>query len=776
MGHPFINGPNGEYVKQMLVDYPDVRINIPPLSVMKDEISVAGEKNGVLAVVEKIKEISKVLERKATTVSVEVKKSQHKYVIGPKGNAINEILQDTGVFVEMPSSDSLSETITLRGPQEKLGLALTKVYEKANSVVSYEVHCPTWLHKYIIGRKGAGIQKLTGELQKVHVEFMDSGNCIKIEGPPDESDKARDILENQANELKTKMSFAEISIDAKYHKHIIGKGGSNVNKIKQNRDVTINIPDETHGSAIIRIEGNKQGVDEAKAELEDMVNKMKNEKEKDLIIENRFHKQLIGPKGENIQKIRDDFSSVQISFPDLGVKSDIVKLRGPKKDVDDCSKYFNKVTREMAESGYQVKVPIFKQFHKFVIGKGGANIRRIRDETDTKIDLPDSGSDSDMITITGKKENVNKAVSQVQQIQSEMANITTKEIKIPSKIHNTVIGAGGKLIQSIMSECGGVAIKFPENGSGSDLVTVRGPVDDVEKAVKLLKELSDEKQLSGISVEVKAKPRHHKFLIGRAGVHIQKIRDETGARIIFPGADDADRESITIVGTKGAVAAAKTIVEARVKELDNIVEDSMTVDPKHHKHFVARRGEVLRRIGDEFGGVVVSFPRNGVASDKVTLKGAKNCINGAIERIDEIVKDLEDQITVDCEIQQSYHRTVMGAKGSKVQKITTDFNVQIKFPDKAVENGNYEERPVDPERSSNPNIIRITGKKAACEAASQALLELVPITAEVSVPYEFHRFIIGQKGVGVREMMNNYDVNIRVPSVEAKSDLILISV
>lgn len=61
-------------------------------------------------------------ERKAATVSVEVRKSQHKYVIGPKGNTINEILADTGVFVEMPSSDSVSETITLRGPQEKLGL------------------------------------------------------------------------------------------------------------------------------------------------------------------------------------------------------------------------------------------------------------------------------------------------------------------------------------------------------------------------------------------------------------------------------------------------------------------------------------------------------------------------------------------------------------------------------------------------------------------------------------------------------------------------------
>merc|ERR1711892_1119941 len=456
-------------------------------------------------------------------------------------------------------------------------------------------------------------------------------------------------------------------------------------------------------------------------------------------------------------------------------KSDIVKLRGPKKDVDDCAKYFAKVTKEMAESSYQVKVPIFKQFHKFVIGKGGANIRRIRDETDTRIDLHDSGTDSEVITVTGKKENVTKAVELVKQIQSEMADIVTKDLTIPSKIHNTVIGAGGKLIQSIMSECGGVAIKFPEPNSGSDLVTVRGPVEDVEKAVKLLKELSEEKQLSGISAEVKAKPQHHKFLIGRAGIHIQKIRDETGARIIFPGANDADRESITIVGTKEAVEAAKVIVEARVKELDNIVEDSMTVDPKHHRHFVARRGEVLRRIGDEFGGVVVSFPRNGVAGDKVNLKGARNCIDAAITRISEIVKDLEDMVTIDCEIEQNFHRTVMGAKGSKVQKITTDFNVQIKFPDKAPENGEAPPVVTNGDRSSNPNIIRITGKMENCEGASNALLELVPITAEVAVPYEFHRYIIGQMGIGVREMMNKFDVNIRVPAQDANSDIILIS-
>ena len=101
----------------------------------------------------------------------------------------------------------------------------------------------------------------------------------------------------------------------------------------------------------------------------------------------------------NLSKL--PFTPPQISFPDLGSNSDIVKLRGPKDDVDKCSKVLNKAIRELQESSYQEKVPIFKQFHKFIIGKGGATVRKIRTETNTRIELPESGSESDMIAITG---------------------------------------------------------------------------------------------------------------------------------------------------------------------------------------------------------------------------------------------------------------------------------------------------------------------------------------------------------------------------------------
>ena len=59
------------------------------------------------------------------------------------------------------------------------------------------------------------------------MEFLNSEDKIKIEGPPEESEKAREQLDIQARDLVARMSYAELSVDAKYHKHIIGKGGAN---------------------------------------------------------------------------------------------------------------------------------------------------------------------------------------------------------------------------------------------------------------------------------------------------------------------------------------------------------------------------------------------------------------------------------------------------------------------------------------------------------------------------------------------------------------------
>uniref|UniRef100_A0A8C8K0A7 Vigilin n=1 Tax=Oncorhynchus tshawytscha TaxID=74940 RepID=A0A8C8K0A7_ONCTS len=647
------------------------------------------------------------------------------------------------------------------------------LFSQANSYTVSSVVAPSWLHRFIIGKKGQNLAKITQQMPKVHIEFTEGEDKITLEGPTKDMQMVQSQMEAIVTDLVSRMDYMEISVDPRFHRHLIGKGGANINRIKDLHKVSVRIPPDNEKSHLIRIEGDPQGVQEASKELLELASRMENERTKDLIIEQRFHRAIIGQKGEKIKDVRDKFPEVIINFPDPAAKSDIVQLRGPRNEVEKCSKFMAKMVADMVENGFFLSVPIFKQFHKNIIGKGGANIKKIREETNTRIDLPAENSNSEMIVITGKKENCEAARIRILSIQKELANITEMEVSIPSKLHNSLIGSKGRFVRSIMEECGGVHIHFPTEGSGIDTVTIRGPAEEVEKAKKQLLSLSH-------TAELKAKPEYHKFLIGKGGGNIRKVRDSTGARIIFPTLEDEDQELITVVGTEEAVREAQKELEELIKSLDNVVEDVMNVDPKHHRYFVARRGQVLRDIADEYGGVMVSFPRSGANSDKVTLKGAKDCVEAAKKRMLEIIEDLDAQVTMECVIPQKFHRSIMGPKGSRIQGITRDHNVQIKFPERVDGPGKGEmveepAAPVDPTAPRKCDVIVLSGRKERCEAAVEALKALVPVTTEVEVPFELHRYIIGQKGSGIRKMMDEFEVNIQVPAPELQSDIISIT-
>lgn len=179
-------------------------------------------------------------------------------------------------------------------------------------------------------------------------------------------------------------------------------------------------------------------------------------------------------------------------------------------------------------------------------------------------------------------------------------------------------------------------------------------------------------------------------------------------------------------------------------------------------------------------------------------------------------------MTAEVAIPQRYHRAIMGPKGCRIQHITREHEVQIKFPERedsaAGENGEaseaseasvesvptsdrsifttaqeaflHENGEVSPEDflPRKCDIITISGRAEKCELAKAALLVgvrfpqasaccgllfarrhvvallqvLVPITEDVGVSYELHRFIIGQKGSGIRKMMEEYEVTLLV--------------
>ena len=67
-------------------------------------------------------------------------------------------------------------------------------------------------------------------LRQVHVEFDTSSSKVKIEGPKEDVEKARERIAARAKELEDSMLVEELDIPTKYHKHIIGKAGANINR------------------------------------------------------------------------------------------------------------------------------------------------------------------------------------------------------------------------------------------------------------------------------------------------------------------------------------------------------------------------------------------------------------------------------------------------------------------------------------------------------------------------------------------------------------------
>ncbi|VBB30290.1 unnamed protein product [Acanthocheilonema viteae] len=773
--YPFIRGPFNETIDE-LASKTGAKINIPPPAASSEVIVITGEKEGVYQAASAVRQIYENMKTIAKPVTCQVARAQHRYVVGPQRRGLAEILKSTGVSVEVSPEEEDSDTITLRGDPTKLGEALAMVYAKASSVITAEITCESWMHKFLIGPKGATLETLVPNKDKVQIGFEQDG-LIYLEGAPEEVKKAQMSLLCEIKRLTDEMSSETIRVSPSLHRHVIGRGGALISKIKDETGVQISIPNEQTNSDEIKVEGNKEGVKKAIEEITEIVKRIENEKTRDILIEQRFHKQLIGAKGETVQKLREQFPSVIFSFPDPGKKSDIVNLRGDKIEVDKAYKQLTVMNKELLESNFQMTVPIFKEFHKHIIGKGGTNIRKIREETQTRIDLPGGESGEDKITITGKKANVEKAVEQLTKIQNELASIITVEVNIPQKIHARLLGGGRRLILNIQDECGGVHIKFPPEKTTSDKVSIRGPKDDVARAEKMLMALAKDRELSSFEDSVSAKPEFHRFIIGRGGSRIKKIREMySDVRILFPRDSDTDKDIIHLVGKKDDVIEVKKQLEAMITELNENVETKMEVDPKYHRHFVIRGAAVLREIQDQNGGVIISFPRAGTNDSRVTLKGSKQCVECAKARIEEIVEDLESQTTLKVEIPGEYHRALLSNRGQKIQELQSKYNVQIKFPDRRLRETAQKEnvRNTDDGPSLLDTII-ISGRDERCKETAEALKALVPVTKTVNVAFEHHRFLIGRSGETIRSLMQAHDVNISIPPEDTHLDEIVIT-
>lgn len=822
--HPLIAGVNDTALNRIRKET-GANIHVPPANRDVDEITVSGEKMAVHNAVGQLQAIYDTLKLTCSELTTNVKKSQHKYIIGRQGTNLKEIMEKTGVVVEVPPPDVPSETVTLRGVHAHLVVALTLVYEKANSCIAETLEISSWLHKYFIGAKGVMLKKLTESTDHVHLQFSDEGTgSVEIEGPPEEVALVKDNVLKMREELVKSMSFADIPIEQSYLSRLIGRNGVTITKIKDESGAKINLPAIDSLNNMIHIEGLTEGVVIAKTQILEIITKLQNLRTLDLIVPHRLHSLIIGSGGTGIKEILKHVADKEftIDFPSKA-DSDIIVIKGDKKDVDKVEKLLKTRVKTLQEENFEIRIPVFKQFHKNIIGRNGATITQLKKDTNTRITVPSESADSDCIVVVGRQKDCETAQVRILAIQSEMANILDVEISIDPRFH-AVLKA--KIASSISQECGGVYIKFSKDPK-SDKVTLNGPKDDVLNAKAQLLAIATEQALNNVSVDISVKKELHRFIIGRGGEQIKKIQEKTKVKIIFPlrnGDNAADPNIVTFYGSKAGCAEAKAIILKRVEDIENTIEATTEVPLEYHSYFLRSNVQFLKDLADEFGGVNVVIPKAGSSNPtQFSLKGGKEDIPKAIAKIQEKVEDIKAQVLVEASFPEANLSFIVGQQGKTIKDLIAKFNVRIQLPDRkaAQQKKDAEAKAVKvPKQSSkkadavapaevieaevveaaapataaeteastdgevaaleagspvavSPSTptpvatgpaeitIKVTGRPENCAAAVEAMKALMPEVHTIDVDNDHHRFLIGSKGESLKKLMDEHDVYIK---------------
>jgi polyribonucleotide nucleotidyltransferase len=188
-----------------------------------------------------------------------------------------------------------------------------------------------------------------------------------------------------------------------------------------------------------------------------------------LNIPTQYHSGLIGQSGKYVIRLEEKYG-VKITFPRGGssehaegrsrdhLKPDEVLVKGGKKGVAGAKSELLEAVDFEKETNNVKEFTVPARAIPRILGKAGATIKHIKDDTDAAIDL-DKAEDGSGATITcrGSKKAIAAAEAAILSIVDQVGEEITEVLTIESKFHKTLIGGGGQGLRNLIVRCGGPA-------------------------------------------------------------------------------------------------------------------------------------------------------------------------------------------------------------------------------------------------------------------------------------------------------------------------------
>lgn len=512
---------------------------------------------------------------------------------------------------------------------EEIGAILEKVKEEILafsgeqvSIISKTINIPKENHAKIRGERDTTLNALNPS--SVLVQFgipkarpgkptpTGDENTITVRGPQSNVEATIKNINNfLASENPEAIITESFEYPAQFSGNLIGVRGANINKLRDDLGVEINLK-EGKGE----IKGVRVAVDAARKKLTTQIKELEDKATVRLVIPQEFHSTIIGQKGESVRRLEARYD-VRINFP-RSSKADYteeydtwnkqqgpneVVIKGGKKGVEEARVEIIALLKYEEAKSHTVEIPIAAKAVEFMFRNSAKEIKQLREESAARIDIPqrpEEGSEEQMvIKIRGTVEEVNEAEAILSKIVKDAEQTTVRKINVDKKYHRSLIGQGGKTLREIVVGAGGPddraalarMVRFPNQDSEGDEITVQGNATVVDKIIQAIEKIVTEKE-NQISINVEVAPEKHRKLIGREGSIRKELEAKFKVTIDIPNRNRPGQtvsSDIKITGAEEDVEKAKEHILELVKD----PEGETIMVPRYLHHSIS---DIIREL------------------------------------------------------------------------------------------------------------------------------------------------------------------------------------
>ncbi|CAK7265494.1 hypothetical protein SEPCBS119000_001540 [Sporothrix epigloea] len=820
--YPFISDPRNGLVSS--IENSGVQVRVPSLQPRSaqpptlaaggrpvytpspsNHIQLSGERSAVLNARAEIEKLAAELQARLQIQQGPIPPGRQQFIIGQHGTPMEDFFNETGCVIVLPE-DAEDDNVVIIGSPDQVDAGLERAIDLAMGMQCSNFDISR-LHRQAPGSAAAHARNVTRYLrQRKEIERLEREYQSHINTPFTNegalswelySRDGKNALRAQT-EIKNIVAshppsrMTSVPVDPLFHQFL----RNNVRpRVQKDYGVYLVVPDasEVGAPVLLVYEGLsndstspytlpqnvptpqeeaifQQGVRDAQAHILELIGAQEDIKSASIDVPQKFHERL----RKYIKKEQESRppNQLPVRVSNLGTT---VTLKGPKSPVDELltkiTAFVEQEQEDEKERGFTMSFDFPKAYANHLIGKGGSNIRELRDKFDVEIQVQDG-----QVELKGPKAKAEAARAHINSVARHLADETTHILKIEPKFHRELIGAQGSTINRLQTRYK-VLIFFPRvakaarddesvtdaasdagkprRQQGPDEVIVRGPKKGADEAREEIMKLYLYLKETSFSATIEVQQKQVPYLIGQGGSAMEALRQQTGAKIDVPNSrgDPDSTVEIQLKGTKEQVNAAKKILDEKKAVLDDTVSATIEVDKKFHKALIGSGGSTIKELVVKAGGSddrrelsrAIQFPNQNSNDSAIKIEGRRSFVEAVTKLIQAFVDERASQVSEVVDVPQDKHRSLIGRGGETRRNIETKFSVVVDIP----------------RQGEDRTDVKITGAADNVQKAKEHIEGLIKEqhATKIDVPRRLHH-TISNNGQLFRRLRNENRVTI----------------